>query len=113
MTYADIVTAHVLPERQRSLFSILDTARVVAMKEKLTVYVLNAPVWCDEYATGQHVYGTRDACDILFKGEDDIDAVICGESGEVMLAKVEDIGVLLAHATGKRVALCTTEGGAI
>jgi hypothetical protein len=108
MNYADINAAHVLPERQRSLFAILDTAKTEAVKNGVSIYVLHAPEYVDEFATGEHVYAPREGVAVLFPNcavnQESCDALI-GSTGEVLLMKLPDLSVVAQHVTTGRVTI--------
>lgn len=85
-----------------SLMAILPEAKRFAAENRMTYYVIHAPIYVDEYEVGEHVFGTREACEIMFPkaawantaGDPrlawNIDASV-DPNGEVFLTRVDDI----------------------
>jgi hypothetical protein len=85
-----------------SLIAILPDAKRCAAEHGVTICVLHAPIYVDEFEIGEHVYGARDACEIMYpkrEGMNDpadprlawhIDATV-EPNGEVFFTRVDDI----------------------
>jgi hypothetical protein len=77
------------------LFEILPRAIADAVKGNVEVAVIHAPIYVDEHAEGEHVYGVRPAieCGIIYRKlegiEWEIDALV-SPSGSVFFTRIED-----------------------
>lgn len=81
--------------RVASLTAILDDAKAAARESGLTIQVIHSPLYVDEYAEGEHVYGPHAAVEIMYRkpASDDliwhVDATI-DRKGNVLLTRPED-----------------------
>jgi hypothetical protein len=104
---ADAIKAHFLAlktgdSRFDSLMAILPEAKRFAAENGATFYVIHAPIYVDEFEVGEHVFGIREACEIMFPKASwantpgdprlawNIDASV-DPNGEVFLTRVDDI----------------------
>jgi hypothetical protein len=93
--------------RQQSLFDILDRAVADAAQASVPIYVIHAPVYVDEFATGEHVYGPREAALVMYPKREKwglpwaIDARI-EPDGDVFLTHVRDIVFCLAQSLAQQ-----------
>jgi hypothetical protein len=115
MNYLDIVHAHTLPERQRSLFSIIAAAQMAANEAKDRVSILHAPIYVDEFVESEHVFCPSVAVPVLYperKGVPySLDAIV-EPSGSVYFLNRDDLLLVLMHTKPeqRRVSISIEDG---